>query len=72
MAFSPCPRCQDKETFDDMMDDTSCAVSEVGYVVQKTPRKDNESEYFCNRNKHHVWSSFDVLHRELRGAGYGL
>ncbi len=68
MAVSPCPKCQDKETFDDMWDNTSC--ERPAYVVQRTPRKDDGPEFFCTKDESHNWPGLTPLHTELKQAGY--
>lgn len=72
MAFSPCPRCQDKETFDDMLDPTSCVQAEVGFVTERAVDSTDSRRFRCTQSSQHVWGSLNQLVSELHHAGYGV
>ena len=67
MAYSPCPKCQTKEEFDNffaIMTEAE-AIEAAGFAVMEPGFR-----LKCNRNPDHHWETSEGLHRDLAAAGY--
>ncbi len=66
MAFSPCPKCQDKRTFDKLN------VQDAAFVIVKSPYAAEfwRNDYVCTRNPEHKWYDYSAIRSALKQAGY--
>jgi hypothetical protein len=68
MAFSPCPKCQDKAAFDKVSD-----LNKAAFVIVTAGPFAAEfyaNKYVCNRNPEHVWNDYGAIRSDLKKAGY--